>query len=180
MKTVRERLAASIRRLRSMPEKGWAKIFRITAVAGMVLLAACAVADYIVRDSSRMVMTFYTLVDGKDVIEERLVRNAGGEEDEVRRFVEEMLLGPLTPGAAGFFPLEPAQSCVLEGDSVFISLPPAAVWAGVKDAEGVLTVDGGRAAGALARDIKRNFRHLKNIGIFIDGRETSFAGQQDS
>jgi hypothetical protein len=178
MKIAGKRFADGLRRLWSVPESVRSNILRSTAAAGMAIVTGCALIDYYVKhDSSRMVMMFYTIVDGKDIIEERIVKNADGKEGRVRRFVDEVLLGPLTPGAAGFFPPGPAQSCVLEGDSVFISLPPGAVWAGVKNAEGVLAVDGGRAAGTLVRDLKRNFRFLKNVELFIDGREMFFAGQ---
>jgi hypothetical protein len=46
------------------------------------------------------------------------------------------------------------------------------VWAGTQNAEGSLTVDTERAIGAFRDDINRNFRSLKDVVIFIGGRET--------
>jgi hypothetical protein len=139
----------------------------------MVLLAAFAVADVLLRNASRVVMTFYTVADGNDLIEERVVKRADarGLDAEVRQYVEEVLLGPLSHGAAGFFPIGTVAAGMVDGETVYIGLPAQAAWAGVGSAEGGYAVDSMRALDTLKKDIGRNFRQLKNIEIFIDGRE---------
>jgi hypothetical protein len=141
----------------------------------MTLLAAFAFFDFWGRDSSRMMMTFYTVVDGKDLIEERTVKNADNQDTgaKVTRYVEEVLLGPLSRGAAGFFPVATVQSCIASGDTAYIGLPSPVVWAGIKDAEDRLTVNAARSFNKLKEDIKRNFRSVNNVVLFIDGRETA-------
>jgi hypothetical protein len=148
---------------------------RLLALIGLALLVLGTFADFFVRNSSRMLMTFYTVVDGRDLIEERIVKNIedGDMSAKVRRYAEEMLFGPLSHGAASFFPSETVQSCVVSGETAYIGLPPSAVLAGVKDSQDVLTVDAVRAIGLFKEDIKRNFQRIKNVAIFIDGRETA-------
>jgi hypothetical protein len=150
------------------------KQVRMTAFAGMVLLAAFAAADVFLRDESRVMMTFYTVADGRNLVEERVMKNVGAEglAAEVKRYVEEVLLGPISHGAAGFFPVGTVQSCIVDGETVFIGLPAQAGLAGVTGADGGYTVDSMRALETLRKDIGRNFRQLKNIALFIDGRET--------
>jgi hypothetical protein len=150
------------------------KKVRAAALAGMVLLAAFAVGDFFLRDSSRVLMTFYTVADGQNMVEERVVKNTDerGLDARVRRYVEEVLLGPMSHGAAGFFPTGTVQSCIVSGETAFIGLPSQAVLAGTSSAEGGYTIDSMRAVDMLKKDIGWNFRQLKNIEIFIDGRET--------
>jgi hypothetical protein len=140
----------------------------------MVLLILAAFTDFCVRGSSRMVMTFYTVADGRNSIEERTVNYADARDIDAKLglFIEEILLGPLSHGAAGFFPEAALQSCMMRGGTAYVGLSSLAVWAGVKNAEGSLTVDTDRAIGALRDDIKRNFRSVKDVVVFIDGRET--------
>jgi hypothetical protein len=142
-------------------------------LAGMTLLVAVAFLDFRERDASRMMMTFYTIADGKDLSEERTVKNTGNQDMDakVTRFVDEILLGPISYKTAGFFPVATVQSCMVNGDTVYIDLPSPVVWAGIKDAEDRLTVDPTRSFDRLKKDIKRNFRSLKNVVFFIDGRE---------
>jgi hypothetical protein len=151
------------------------KKIRIAASAGMVLLAAAAFVDFQIRDSSRMMMTFYTVADGNDLIEERIVKNTGdrGVNTQVRLYVNETLLGPLSYEAAGFFPIAMVQSCMVNGKTAYIGLPSQVALAGVKDDEDRLTVDTVRSFDTLKKDIGRNFRSLQNIVLFIDGRETA-------
>ena len=144
------------------------------ALAGMGLLAAFAAADFLLRDASRVVMTFYTVADGKPFIEDRVVKNPAARDLDarVRQYVEEVLLGPLSYGAAGFFPVGTVQSCIVDGETAFIGLPSQAALAGVTGAEGGYTIDSVRAVDTLRKDTGRNFRQLRNIEIFIGGRET--------
>jgi hypothetical protein len=141
----------------------------------MTLLVAVALFDFWNRDSSRMSMTFYTVADGNDLIEERTVKIAGDQDTgaKVMRYTNEILLGPLSHKAAGFFPVATVQSCIVTGDTAYIDLPSPVVWAGIKDAEDRLTVDPARSFAKLKEDLLRNFRNLKNIVLFIDGRETT-------
>jgi hypothetical protein len=151
------------------------KRVRMAALAGMVLLSAFAAADVLLRDESRTVMTFYTVSDGRNLVEERTVKNAGARslDTEVKRYVEEVLLGPMSHGAAGFFPVGTVQACIVDGETAFIGLSAQAALAGVTGPEGGYTVDSMRAVDTLREDIGRNFRQLKNIEIFIDGREAA-------
>jgi hypothetical protein len=139
----------------------------------MVLLAAAAFFDFQIRDSSRMVMTFYTAADGNDLIEERIMKNAGDRniDAQTRLYVDEILLGPLSHGATGFFPVVTVQSYVANGETAYIGLPSPAALAGIKNAEDRLTVDAVRSFDTLRNDIKRNFRNLQNVVLFINGRE---------
>jgi hypothetical protein len=149
------------------------KKFRIAALAGMVLLGAACFVDFLARDSNRMLMTFYTVADGNDLVEERMVKNAENRDigAQMRYYVDEILLGPLSYGAAGFFPVVTVQSCTVSGGTAYIGLPSPVVWAGVKNAEDRLTVDTVRSFETLREDIGRNFRSLKNVVLFIEGKE---------
>jgi hypothetical protein len=148
------------------------KNIRMAALIGMTLLAALAFGDFLVRDSTRMVMTFYTVADGGDLIEERVIKNSGGDMDvRVRRYVDEVLLGPLSHGAAGFFPVETVEACLVSGETASIGLPLSAALSGVDSGDGYV-IDAARAVGILEQDLRRNFRQLKNIEIFIDGHQS--------
>jgi hypothetical protein len=139
----------------------------------MVLLAVIAFFDLRARDSSRMVMTFYTAADGKSLVEERLMKNTESRaiEMKVTGYVDEVLLGPLSPGAAGFFPVATVQSCVVSDGTAYIGLPSSVGLAGTRNADDHLTVDTARSFDTLKKDIGRNFRDLKDIVLFIEGRE---------
>jgi hypothetical protein len=139
----------------------------------MALLAVIAFFDFHARDSSRTVMTFYTVADGKSLVEERLVKKteSGDIEMKVTGYVDEVLLGPLSPGAAGFFPVTTVQSCIVSDRTAYIGLPLSVVLAGTRNADDRLTVDTARSFNTLKKDIGRNFRDLKDIVLFIEGRE---------
>jgi hypothetical protein len=158
----------------SLLQRGSLKSIRTPAFIGMALLALVAFADFHARGSSRMLMTFYTVADGRNIIEERTINYAEAQNTDakLRLYIEEILLGPLSHGAAGFFPEAVLHSCVASGEIAYIGLSSSAVWAGTQNAEGSLTVDTERAIGAFRDDIKRNFRSLKDVVIFIGGRET--------
>jgi hypothetical protein len=149
------------------------KKIRLMAFIGMIVLAVAAFLDFRTRDANRMVITFYTVAGGRSLVEERLVNKIAHRylSVEVADYVNEILLGPLSSGAAGFFPAATVQSCVVSDGTAYIGLTSSVALAGVKNIEDYLTVDTVRAFDTLKKDIRQNFHGLRNVVLFIEGRE---------
>jgi hypothetical protein len=72
----------------------------------LLLIIGVALADYISLGLIRRTFVFYSAFDGAFIIEERMLRSSSSRETDIRRYVEEALLGSVSPDAALFFPTE--------------------------------------------------------------------------
>jgi spore germination protein GerM len=132
----------------------------------LAVLAVCALGEVIIAGSLRQTFVFYA--PGRDIeaLEERMIRRSSTKEAAIRRYVEEALLGPVSPDLAPLFPRETAlHSLLLRDGVVYVNLSLTAALAA---AEGV---DSFRNLYVLNAGIRRNFRYVKDVRLFIEGTE---------
>jgi hypothetical protein len=107
-------------------------------------------------------------MEGKTVVEERMLSRSGDRETDIRRYIEEALLGAVTPGSRPLFPRETRLNAFMYRDEVVYSdlTEPAALPAEGGDVfKSLLTLNEG---------IRRNFPYIKNVKLFIGGNEVFF------
>ena len=134
----------------------------------MVLVIAIALVDYLVLGLIRRTFVFYSALEGATLVEDRMFRGSSSQETDIRRYVEEALLGPVSPDAAPLFPRETRlKSLIYREGVVYADFTESAVLPVlITQGEGVflsfLTLNEG---------IRRNFSTVKDVKFFIEGRD---------
>jgi hypothetical protein len=117
------------------------------------------------RRANRRTFVFYTIDSGNPVVEERMLLRAASKEGDIRRDVEETLLGPVSTDLAPLFSRDTGLRSLLYRDAVVyadLSEPAALSYKGGSAALSLETLQGG---------IRRNFSYVKDVRLFIDGHE---------
>jgi hypothetical protein len=135
------------------------------AIAGLILLCAIALADYLSADFVRRTFVFKEMDTGQDRIEERMIMRTESREGDISRYVEEVILGPLSPGTVPLIDRNARlEALLLRGNAVYLDLSEEAVipqaGSGILDSFEVLR-----------GEITRNFPFVKRVRIFIAGNE---------
>jgi hypothetical protein len=137
----------------------------------LVLISIVALVDYLVLGLVRKTFVFYSVLEGTQIVEERMQRHSDSPETNMRRYTEEALLGPVSPDAAFLFPGETKlQSFVYRDGVVYADFSESAALSadspGAEDVFlGFLTLNEG---------IRRNFSSVKDVRLFIGGNEIFF------
>ena len=137
----------------------------------LYLALICLIALLEFRNSGlvRRTFVFYSIMEGTLVVEDRMLRRSSGQETEIRRYVDEVLLGPVSPGLAPPFPRETRLNSFMYRDSV--------VFADLSE-DAALPLPEGRdvflSLFTLNEGIRRNFSGVKDVKIFIGGNEVFF------
>jgi hypothetical protein len=135
------------------------------AVAGLVLLCAIALADYLTADFTRRTFLFKSMDTRQDNIEERMIMLTGSRETDISRYVEEVILGPLSPESIPLIDRNARlDALLLRENVVYIDLSEEAV---IPVAEYSLLDD----FEVLRGEIMRNFPFVAEVRIFIAGNE---------
>ena len=135
----------------------------------LTIICLVALGEFLYLGLVRRTYVFYNNKDGSITVEERLLLRSEDRELDIRCYLEEALLGPVSPDSAPLFSretrvfsfmfregvvyadlTEPAALPPPEGGSVFHSL---------------LTLDEG---------IRRNFSQVKDVRLFIGGNQIFF------
>ncbi|MDR2797566.1 MAG: GerMN domain-containing protein [Treponema sp.] len=116
----------------------------------------------------RRTFIFYTLGDGKPVVENRMFSRSYTEEIALRRYVEEVLLGPIVPDSLPLFPRETRLRSLLYRDAV--------VYIDLSESAALPLLDAPRrdvfsALDTLRQGILRNFPSVQAVKLFIYGHE---------
>jgi hypothetical protein len=150
----------------------------------VLLLAVFALGEWLSSGASRQTFVFIA-AGGEEIVEERMIRRPQArerassnestlaaieenalQEAGLRRYVEEVLLGPVSPELTPLFPRETAlYSLLLREGAVYIDLSLAAASAAVEGG------DCFRALYTLNRGVRRNFRFVRDVRLFIEGQE---------
>ncbi|MDR2304507.1 MAG: GerMN domain-containing protein [Treponema sp.] len=131
----------------------------------LLILGILALSDFFYAGLVRRTFVFYSLRDGETVVEDRMLKASAGREEDLRRYVEETLLGPVSPDAAPLFPRETRlRSLFFRDGTVYVDLSESAVlsYPGRGNAwRDFFTFYGG---------IKRNFPYVRDVRLFVGGR----------
>ncbi|MDR2631340.1 MAG: GerMN domain-containing protein [Spirochaetaceae bacterium] len=132
----------------------------------LLILALLALIEFIQNGFDRRTLMFYAIEKGTTVVEERFFPRSGSQEVDVRRYIEDVLLGPATPDVAPLFPRETRlESLLYRGDTLYVGLSEAAA---------LPPLEGGNVftnLQTLYSEIQQNFRYIRNVKLFIDGHE---------
>jgi hypothetical protein len=135
----------------------------------LLVLGISALTDYLNLGLVRRTFVFYTLGEGTTVVEDRMFPVLPIQEIEIRRYVEEALLGPVSPETAPLFSRDTKLRSLLYRDGVvYVDLSEAAGLPPVEDAP---LKDGEvyRSLYTLEEGIGRNFSAVKEVKLFING-----------
>jgi len=127
----------------------------------------------------RRTFVFYNIIDDGETVEDRMLphllhreinaRDIYIEELEIRRYVEEALLGPVSPECAPLFSRDTRlRSLLYRNGVVYADLSEFAV---LPPMEGMPLRDGTliRNLQTLENGIRRNFPTVKEVKLFING-----------
>jgi len=128
------------------------------------ILAVVAFVDFFSLGLARRTLVFYTIKDGIIAVEDRMVRHAQSREDDIIRYVEEALLGPVSPELLPIVSRGTKLKSLLYRDGVvYIDLTSEAAMPPI---EGGRTLDNFRT---FHDGIIRNFSYVKDVRFFIEG-----------
>jgi hypothetical protein len=137
----------------------------------LVFISLIAFMEYLALGLVRRTFVFYTALEGATIVEDRMFRGSSSRETDIRRYVEEVLLGPTAPDAAPLFPRETRlllllyRAGVVYADFSGISLLPETF----PSEHGVF-----RSFLTLNEGIRRNFPYIKEVKLFIGGNQIFF------
>ena len=103
------------------------------------------------------------------MVEDRLLRRSTDRETDVHRYVDEVLLGPVSPDSAPLFPRETRLHSFMYREGV--------VYADLSEVAALPPVEGGdvfRNLLTLNQGVRRNFSYVKDVRLFIGGNEVFF------
>ena len=144
-------------------------IKRNRRISYLAVLSIFALSEFLFSGLVRRTFVFYSNIEETTVVEERMLRRSSDPETDIRRYIDEVLLGPVSPDSAPLFPRETRlYSFMYREDTVYADLTESAALppegkAGVF--QGLLTLNEG---------IRRNFPYIKDVRIFIGGNEVFF------
>jgi hypothetical protein len=143
-------------------------LLRIISGVLLVLLFAGALVSALLKTETRRVFLFYKS-DLSIEAEERSLYHFSEREADLRHYIDEVLLGPLSPGLERLFPLGTGLRSLLYREGRLYadfsiealensgSAPPRLRW------------------DLLAEGIKRNFTWIRKTDFFIEGEKVAFS-----
>jgi hypothetical protein len=141
-------------------------VISIVCLAGLAGLAVAANRVWGPRT-----FVFYAVDENKEVVEKRRIARAESVEADIRRYVEDALLGPASLEAAPLFPPGTrVETLMLRGDVVYINLSEDAAvpYRDSRFRRGSVYA----SLVTLELAIKRNFPKVRETRFFIAGNET--------
>ena len=135
----------------------------------LTLICLLALGDFLYSGLARRTFVFYDNKDGNLVVEGRLLRWSQDRETDIRRYVEEVLLGPVSPDSAYLFSRETRLHSFMYREGV--------VYADLTEPAALPPPEGGtvfRSLLTMNEGLRRNFPHVKDVRLFIGGNEVFF------
>ena len=138
----------------------------------LTVLGLIALGEFLYLGLVRRTFVFYSNIEENTVVEDRMLRRSRNRETDIRRYVDEVLLGPVSPDSAPLFPRETRLHSFMFRDAVvYADLTESAVFAPLGNVfRSLLTLNEG---------IRRNFSFVKDVRIFIGGNEVFFEEFRD-
>ncbi|MDR1420303.1 MAG: hypothetical protein LBI86_08015 [Treponema sp.] len=135
----------------------------------LVLVGLFALGEFMVSGLVRRTFVFYSIRDGETTVEDRMLRRSSSGETDIRRYVEEALLGPVSPNSAPLFSRDTRLVSFMYRDGV--------VYADLSEGAVLPPPEGGdvyRNFLTLYRGIRRNFPRVRDVRLFAAGKEAFF------
>jgi hypothetical protein len=130
----------------------------------LALLGVFAFMEFLFSGLARRTFVFYSVTNGLVTVEDRMLYRAENREADLGRYVEEVLLGPVSPDLIPLFPPETRlRSILYRNGTVYVNLSESAALP--VSAEG----DTFRNFLALNQGIRRNFSYVKDVRLFVAG-----------
>ena len=142
---------------------------RLRRLFYLVVISLLALGDFNRLGLARRTFVFYPEMEGKIVVEDRRLRWSDDRETDIRRYVDDALLGPVSHGYKPLFPRETRLNSLMFRDGV--------VYADLSESAALPYNEGGdvfRNLLTLNKGIRRNFPYTKNVKLFIGGNEVFF------
>jgi hypothetical protein len=133
------------------------------------LLGIFALAEFLISGLVRRTFVFYSINNGMTAVEDRMLKRSSSRELDIGRYVEEALLGPVSPDSAPLFPRETRVQSLLYRDGV--------VYVDLSESAALPPLEGGevfRNFYTLYAGIRRNFSYVKDVRFFIAGKAAYF------
>jgi hypothetical protein len=130
------------------------------------LLCIVALTEFLVLGLVRRTFVFYSIERGRPVVEDRMLSRAKSREMDIKRYVEEALLGPVTLDTSPLFLPETRLRSLIYRDGV--------VYADFSESAAFPIIEGEDVFNSLYtlyEGIKRNFSYVKEVRLFIEGNE---------
>jgi len=135
----------------------------------LTVIGLFALGEFLHSGLVRRTFVFYNNRDASIVVEDRLLRRSGDRETDIRRYVDEALLGPVSPDLALLFTRGVRLNSFMYRKGV--------VYADLTEPAAMPPPEGGavfRSFLTLNEGIRRNFSFVKDVRIFIGGNEVFF------
>ena len=138
----------------------------------LVLLATAAFIEFSLLGLARRTFVFYAIDDGNVTIENRMLRVSGGnvlrpasQELDITRYVEEAILGPVSPDSLPLFPKETRlRSLLYRNGVVYADFSEDAVFPPPEGGEVLTNLK------TLRSGITRNFPFVRDVRFLIAGK----------
>ena len=135
----------------------------------LLTLSLFALIEYAGSGLSRKTFVFFSTLEGDTVVEERMLHRSSDPETNVRRYLDQVLLGAVSPGLNPLFPRDTRlNSFMLRDNVVYADLTESAILPPGGSGNVFLSLL------TLNEGIRRNFSYVKDVKIFIGGYEVFF------
>jgi hypothetical protein len=135
----------------------------------LVVICLFALGEFLLSGLVRRTFVFYSSLEGKTVVEDRMLRRSRDKETDIRRYVDEVLLGPSFPELDPLFSRGTKLNSFMYRETV--------VYADLSESA-ALPLEGNwdvfRSLLTLNEGIRRNFPFVGDVRIFIGGNEVFF------
>jgi len=135
----------------------------------LVVICLFALGEFLFSGLVRRTFVFYSSLEGKTVVEDRMLRRSRDKETDIRRYLDEVLLGPSFPELDPLFPRGTKLNSFMYRETV--------VYADLSESA-ALPLEGNwdvfRSLLTLNEGIRRNFPFVGDVRLFIGGNEVFF------
>jgi len=141
-------------------------------------LMFAALFDFFSLGLARRTFVFYNVDNGVIAVEDRMLKYLPSKEDNIIRYTEETLLGPVSPNLLPLFPRETRLKSLMYRDkTVYIDFTESAALPPFESIKGTKIDSNADIAGmniygnfrTLYDSILRNFSYVKDVRFFIEG-----------
>ncbi|MDR3248754.1 MAG: GerMN domain-containing protein [Treponema sp.] len=156
------------------------RFFKVKSRYRLMLLALVslfALGDFLFLGLVRRTFVFYSVADRSIIVEDRMLRRSGNRETDMTRYVEEVLLGPVSPDLSPLFPKETRLRALLYRDGVvYVDLSESAAFPPPEQGPALEEAGVFLNFGTLYEGIRRNFSYAQDVRMFVAGN-AAFVGE---